>query len=72
MARKAYSSAVSDEKWTVGPPYLPLMKADTSQRKHSLREVCHGLRWLIRTGAAWRMMPHDLPPCDTVYQQRHH
>jgi transposase len=36
-----------------------------------LREVFHGLRWIVRAGAAWRMMPHDLPPWHTVYQQSH-
>jgi transposase len=39
------------------------------QREHSLREVFNGLRWIVRAGAAWRMMPHDLPPWYTVYQQ---
>ena len=24
---------------------------------------------MIRAGAAWRMMPHDLPPWAAVYQQ---
>src|SRR5215831_17291054 len=39
------------------------------QREHSLREVCNGLRWLVRAGAAWRLIPPDLPPWHTVYQQ---
>ena len=39
------------------------------QRRYSLREVFHGLRWIVRTGAPWRMMPHDLPPWYVVYQQ---
>lgn len=39
------------------------------QREHSLREVFNALRWVVRTGASWRMMPHDLPPWYTVYQQ---
>jgi transposase len=39
------------------------------QREHSLREVFNGLRWIVRAGAAWRLMPHDLPPWHTVYQQ---
>jgi transposase len=33
-------------------------------------EVLHGLRWIVRAGAAWRLMPHALPPWQTVYQQR--
>lgn len=50
-------------------PYLTLMKEDAPQREHSLREVFNGLRWMIRTGSSWRMMPHDLPPWYTVHQQ---
>jgi transposase len=45
------------------------MKEDAPQRDHELRAVFNGLRWIIRTGAQWRMMPNDLPPRDTVYQQ---
>src|SRR5690349_15238523 len=50
-------------------PYLTLMDEDAPQREHDLREVFNGLRWIVRTGAQWRMMPHDLPPWATVYQQ---
>src|SRR5262249_60638595 len=35
----------------------------------SLREVCNGLRWIVRSGSSWRLMPHDLPPWYVVYQQ---
>lgn len=45
------------------------MKEDAPQREHDLRAVFNGLRWIIRTGAQWRMMPNDLPPWHTVYQQ---
>jgi transposase len=27
------------------------------------------VRWIVRSGAQWRRMPHDLPPWSTVYQQ---
>jgi len=30
---------------------------------------CHGLRWIGRAGAAWRLMPYALPPLHTVDQQ---
>ena len=68
MTRKAYPSDVSDEEWAFVAPYLTLMREDAPQREHSLREVFNGLRWMVRTGAAWRLMPHDLPPWHTVYQ----
>lgn len=69
MTRKAYPSDVSDEEWAFVAPYLTLMREDAPQREHSLREVFNGLRWMVRTAAPWRMMPHDLPPWHTVYQQ---
>lgn len=69
MERKAYPSDVSDEEWALVAPYLTLMKEDAPQREYLLREVFNGLRWIIRTGAQWRWLPHDLPPWCVVYQQ---
>jgi transposase len=69
MNRKAYPSDVTDEEWAFVAPYLTLMREEAPQREYSLREVFNGLRWIIRTGAQWRMMPNDLPPWATVYQQ---
>jgi len=67
--RKPYPSDVSDEEWAFAAPYLTLMREDAPQREHSLREVFNGLRWFVRAGAGWRLMPHDLPPWHAVYDQ---
>ena len=67
--RKPYPSDVSDEEWAFVAPYLALVREDAPQRTHDLREVSNGLRWIVRTGSAWRYMPHDLPPWEAVYQQ---
>src|SRR5215218_8326272 len=67
--RKPYPSDVSDEEWAFVAPYLALVREDAPQRNHDLREVFNGLRWIMRTGSAWRYMPHDLPPWEAVYQQ---
>jgi transposase len=67
--RKAYATDVSDEEWAFCAPYLTLMNEDAPQREHSLREVFNGLRYIVRTGCQWRLMPNDLPPWYTVYQQ---
>jgi transposase len=69
MERKPYPTDVSDAEWALVAPYLTLMTEDAPQREHSLREVFNGLRWIVRAGSSWRMMPHDLPPWDVVYQQ---
>jgi len=67
--RKAYPSDVSDEEWAFVAPYLTLMTEDAPQRDYALREVFNGLRYIVRGGIAWRMMPNDLPPWHAVYQQ---
>jgi transposase len=69
MRRQNYPSDVTDEEWALVAPYLTLMTEDAPQRSHSLRQVFNGLRWIVRAGAPWRMMPHDLPPWQVVYQQ---
>jgi transposase len=69
MARKPYPSDVTDEEWSFVAPYLTLMREDAPQREHSLREVFNALRYIVRGGNSWRMMPNDLPPWDIVYQQ---
>jgi transposase len=69
MQRKPYPSDVSDDEWAFVAPYLTLMTEAAPQRDHALRDVFNGLRWLARSGAQWRMLPNDLPPWYTVYQQ---
>ncbi len=69
MVRKAYPSDVSDEEWAFAAPYLTLMTESAPQRTYALRDVFNGLRWLARTGAPWRLIPHDLPPWHVVYDQ---
>jgi len=69
MTRKPYPSDVSDAEWELVAPYLTLMIEDAPQREYPLREVFNGLRWMVRSGATWRMIPNDLPTWNVVYQQ---
>ena len=69
MNRKPYPTDVSDEEWSFAAPYLTLMQESAPQRQHSLREVFDALRWLVRAGAPWRLLPNDFPPWEAVYQQ---
>ena len=69
MTRKAYPSDVSDDEWAIVAPYVTLMTEAAPQREYALREVFNGARWIARAGAAWRLMPNDLPPWHVVYDQ---
>jgi transposase len=67
--RAGYPSDVSDAEWAFCARYLTLMTEAAPQRVYPLREIFNALRYQIRVGGAWRMMPHDLPPWPLVYQQ---
>ncbi|WP_232440887.1 transposase, partial [Burkholderia ubonensis] len=54
--RKPYPSDVSDEEWSFVVPYLALVREDSEQRRHELREVFNALRWLIRSGVRISVM----------------
>src|SRR3712207_709568 len=67
--RKPYPTDVSDEEWGFVAPYLTLMDPEAPQRRHDLREVFDALRWIVRAGAPWRLLPTNFPPWQAVYQQ---
>ena len=75
MARKTttrktgYQSDVSDEEWAFCAPYLTLMREDAPQRDYSSRELFNPVRYMVRAGCPWRMIPNDLPPWSTVHAQ---
>ena len=69
LPRKPYPTDVSDEEWAFVAPYLTLMDPEAPQRRHDLREVLNALRWIVRAGAQWRMLPTNFPPWQAVYQQ---
>jgi transposase len=66
--RSGYPSDVSDEEWAFVAPYLTLCKEDAEQRDFPLRAVFNAVRYVVRSGIPWRMMPNDLPPWNVVYQ----
>ena len=68
-ARKPYPTDVSDEEWAFVAPYVALVREDAAQRRYDLREVFNALRWIVRAGAPWRLLPTNFPPWPAVYQQ---
>jgi transposase len=69
VKKNGYPSDVSDEEWDFIQLYLCLLSEAVPQCKHDLRAVFNGLRYVARSGCAWRYLPHDLPSWEIVYQQ---
>lgn len=66
---RPYPTDVSDEEWYFAAPYLTLMSKAAPQRRYELRELFNALRWIVRAGAPWLLLPNDCPPWELVYQQ---
>ena len=67
MSRKAYPTDLNDKEWAVIEPYVPKPKTGGRPAEHNRREIINAIAYVLRSGCAWRLMPHDLPPWSTVY-----
>jgi putative transposase len=65
--RKPYPTDLSDAEWSRSRSYLPARTAEARLRTHSLRDVLDAIFYIVRSGCAWRLLPHDFPPWSTVY-----
>jgi putative transposase len=36
-------------------------------RKHEIKKVINGIRYVMKSGCQWRLLPKDFPPWQTVY-----
>ena len=61
-----YPSDLTDEQWALIEPMVPV-KPGGRPAKHPRRRIVEAILYLNRTGCAWRQLPHDFPPWDTVY-----
>jgi transposase len=61
-AKTGYLTDVSDEEWAFVLPYLLLSCVDNASREHDLRAIFNAVRYVVKGGNQWRLMPNDLPP----------
>jgi putative transposase len=67
MNRTPYLTDLSDAEWNCIAPLFPAASLHGRPRLHSHREIVNAVLYLLRSGCAWRLLPHDLPPWKTVY-----
>lgn len=68
MERLTYPTDLTDAQWLIVEPHV---RTSGLGRKptHSKRDLLNALFYQARTGCAWRLLPHDLPPWSTVYKR---
>jgi transposase len=64
---RRYPSDLTDTQWEIIEPMLPLPKWMGRPEKHPRRAVIDAILYVVRTGCAWRYLPVDFPPWQTVY-----
>ncbi len=67
MPRRAYPTDLTDAQWAILEPLVPPPKPGGRPAKHPRREIVNAQFYVLRGGIAWRALPHDLPPWQTVY-----
>lgn len=66
--RIPYPSDLSDKQWEIIKPHVPSPSTNRGRKRiHSYREILNGIFYLLRSGCAWRMLPHEFPQWKTVY-----
>jgi putative transposase len=66
--RKSYPSDLTDAEWQLIEALIPKPRTKRGRkRKHAIREILDAIYYILRSGCAWRMMPHDFPAWQTVY-----
>lgn len=66
--RRAYPTDLTDQEWELVEPLVPEAEwyPNLQEPLHSAREMLNAIRYRVRSGAAWRSLPHDFPPWQTV------
>jgi putative transposase len=67
MNRETYPTDLTDAEWRYLVPHLPAPKEGGRPRRHTVRDILNAMFSVLRSGCAWRLLPHDLPPWKTVY-----
>jgi putative transposase len=70
MERAAYPTDLTDAQWEAIQAVLPKPKGGKSGRrpKYPRREIWNAIFYQARAGCAWRLLPHDLPPWEVVWE----
>jgi putative transposase len=66
-SRTSYDTDLTDAEWESLVPLVPAVKSGGRPPKHRRREILNGIFYAVRSGGAWHLLPHDLPPWRTVY-----
>ena len=67
MSKEQYPTDLAPEQFQLIEPDLRTQSKRGRPREWDLRVVMNAILYVLRSGCAWRLLPHDFPPWQTVY-----
>ena len=67
MTRTNYPTVLTDAQWEKLLPYLPKPSPLGRPLKWETRSIINAIFYIVKSGCQWRMLPHQMPPWQTVY-----
>ena len=65
---KRYQTDLSDAEWALIAAFVPEARTTGRRRQWPMREIVNAIFYVLRGGIAWRLLPKDFPPWQTVYR----
>jgi putative transposase len=67
MALPIYPSDLNEAEWALLAPLIPFSKPHGRPRSSDMRRITNGVFYVLRSGCAWRYLPREYGPWQTVY-----
>lgn len=67
MPRQPYPADLTDAEWAILAPLIPAPRPGGRPPRHDRRDLVDASRYVLRGGIAWRALPPEYPPWQTVY-----
>jgi len=67
VSPRRYDFDLTDAQWRLIEPLLPAPASAGRPEKHPRREIVNAILYVVRTGCAWRLLPREFPPWQTVF-----
>jgi transposase len=68
VARTKYSTDLTDAEWQLIERMVPEPKPGGRPAKYTRRDVVDAVRYVVRSGCPWRLLPHDFPRWNSVFK----
>jgi putative transposase len=65
--KRSYSTDLTDAQWACLEFHIPAPNKRGRPKTHTTREILNAIFYVLKSGCAWRLLPRDFPPWETVY-----